>query len=126
MYINQKLKIKNQKSLRDGIVYLVGAGPGDPGLLTLHGAQCLGAADVVIYDALVNSKLLGLVPPNAERVPVGKRHGERSMSQEAINELMIDRARAGQTVVRLKGGDPCVFGRGGEEMLALKNASVLF
>jgi len=109
-----------------GMVYLVGAGPGDPGLLTLRGAECLQLADVVIYDALANAQLLKLTPATAERVPIGKQHGDRCMSQETINELLITRARTGQTVVRLKGGDPFVFGRGGEEATALRAAGIPF
>jgi uroporphyrinogen III methyltransferase/synthase len=107
-----------------GTVYLVGAGPGDPRLITLRGAECLRAADVVVYDSLANARLLDFAPPHAEAVPVGKRHGERCMSQEAINELLVNQARAGKTVVRLKGGDPFVFGRGGEEAAALRAAGV--
>lgn len=109
-----------------GVVYLVGAGPGDPRLITLRGAECLKIADVVVYDALANARLLELAPPHAERVSVGKRHGERCMSQEAIQELLVSEARAGKTVVRLKGGDPFVFGRGGEEAAALRAAGVRY
>jgi len=115
-----------ESRVQAGIVYLVGAGPGDPQLITLRGAECLRRADVVVYDALVNPRLLELAPPQAERVPVGKRHGQRLMTQEAINELLIERARAGKCVVRLKGGDPFVFGRGGEEAAALRASGVQF
>ncbi len=107
-----------------GTVYLVGAGPGEPGLITLRGADCLRCADVVVYDALVNPRLLELAPDAAERVAVGKRHGKRSMPQEAIHELLLRHARAGKNVVRLKGGDPLVFGRGGEEAAALRAAGL--
>ncbi len=109
-----------------GVVYLVGAGPGDPGLITLRGAECLRVADVVVYDALANPRLLDLAPAAAERVAVGKRHGRRCMSQEAISELLVSRAAAGKSVVRLKGGDPFVFGRGGEEAAALRASGIRF
>lgn len=107
-----------------GKVYLVGAGPGDPGLLTLKGKRCLELADVVIYDYLANDRLLAHAPPDAERIYVGKRGGERYLPQEEINRLVIDRARRGQVVVRLKGGDPFIFGRGGEEAEALVGAGI--
>ncbi len=109
-----------------GIVYLVGAGPGDTGLLTLRGAELLGRADVVVYDALVNTELLQHAPVTAECVPGGRRaHGQR-VPQEQIIQLLIDHAKAGKTVVRLKGGDPYVFGRGGEEAEALAKAGIPF
>ncbi|MGA8725044.1 MAG: uroporphyrinogen-III C-methyltransferase [Acidimicrobiales bacterium] len=104
-------------------VALVGAGPGDPGLLTLRGRELLGRADVVIHDRLVTPELLALAPPDALIVDVGKRPGDPGR-QQAINELMIEHARAGRAVVRLKGGDPFVFGRGGEESAALREAGV--
>jgi uroporphyrinogen III methyltransferase/synthase len=106
-------------------VYLVGAGPGDPGLLTVRGAEVLSRADVVVHDRLAEPSLLELAPPKAERVDVGKAPGG-PVRQDGINELLIDRGRAGLTVVRLKGGDPFVFGRGGEEALALASAGVPF
>jgi uroporphyrinogen III methyltransferase / synthase len=109
-----------------GIVYLVGAGPGDAGLLTLRGAELLGRADVVVYDALVNPELLRHAPPSAEIIFGGKRARDHSMPQDRLNQLLIDRARAGRTVVRLKGGDPYVFGRGGEEAEQLADAGVRF
>lgn len=108
-----------------GNVYLVGAGPGDPGLLTLRGMRCLQAATVVIYDALVNPLLLGHAP-NAEHIYVGKQADRHSLPQEEIQRLLVDHARRGHTVVRLKGGDPFVFGRGGEEALALAAAGIPF
>ena len=109
-----------------GSVSLVGAGPGDPDLLTLKGARRLRQADVVYYDALVDSELLGHCRPGAVRVPVGKRRGRLTLPQEGINGALVRDARAGRRVVRLKGGDPFVFGRGGEEALALLRAGVPF
>ena len=109
-----------------GIVYLVGAGPGDPKLITMRGAEILTLADVVVYDRLAAPELLDLAPPNAERVYVGKEPGRPAMPQERIDALLVDRARTGATVVRLKGGDPFVFGRGGEEALACAHAGVPF
>jgi len=110
----------------EGRVYLVGAGPGDPGLLTLRGRHLLTRADVVVYDYLVSERLLELAAPDAERIYVGKRASDHTLSQEEINRLLVDRARDGATVVRLKGGDPYVFGRGAEEALALVEAGVDF
>ncbi|MEE8283151.1 MAG: uroporphyrinogen-III C-methyltransferase [candidate division NC10 bacterium] len=109
-----------------GKVFLVGAGPGDPGLLTLKGKRCLECADVVIYDYLVNERLLAYAPPAAERICVGKQAGEHRLPQEEINRLVIERALGGRMVVRLKGGDPFIFGRGGEEAEALVEAGVPF
>lgn len=105
-------------------VYLVGAGPGDPGLLTVRGAELLGRADVVVYDRLSAADLLGLAPVEAERISVAKAPGRPSVPQADINALLIERGKAGQEVVRLKGGDPFVFGRGGEEAIALAEAGV--
>jgi uroporphyrinogen III methyltransferase/synthase len=107
-------------------VYLVGAGPGDPGLLTVRGAEVLSLADVVVYDRLSVSSLLDLAPERAERISVGKARGEATMPQHEINALLVERGRAGQEVVRLKGGDPFVFARGGEEASALLAAGVAF
>lgn len=107
-------------------VYLVGAGPGDPGLITVRGAQLLARADCVVHDRLANPVLLDLAPPGAERVPVGKSPGATEMTQDEINHVLVDRARRHGTVVRLKGGDPFVFGRGGEEAEALADAGVRF
>jgi uroporphyrinogen III methyltransferase/synthase len=109
-----------------GFVSLIGAGPGDPGLLTLHGARALAAADVVIYDYLSNPLLLDHARPGAERIYVGKMAGQHTLSQEEIDALLVERALAGQRVARLKGGDPFVFGRGGEEALALLEAGIPF
>ena len=111
---------------RRGIVYLVGAGPGDPGLLTIKGKECLEQADIVLYDYLANPALLDHAPPHAERVYVGRRGRGQYQEQSEINRLLITRAQAGQVVVRLKGGDPFVFGRGGEEAEAVAAAGVPF
>ena len=107
-----------------GKVYLIGAGPGDPELITLKGLRLLKKADVVLYDHLVARGLLRAGKRTAQFVLVGKRHGAHSMSQEAINKLMLRQAKAGKKVARLKGGDPYVFGRGGEEILFLKQHGV--
>ncbi|MGI8807611.1 MAG: uroporphyrinogen-III C-methyltransferase [Acidimicrobiales bacterium] len=106
-------------------VYLVGAGPGDPGLLTRRGAELLARADIVVHDRLSEISLLDLAPPTAERVDVGKSPGA-PVAQEEINALLVERGLRGQEVVRLKGGDPFVFGRGGEEAQALAEAGVPF
>jgi uroporphyrin-III C-methyltransferase len=111
---------------RPGTVWLVGAGPGDPGLMTLHGARALGEADVVVYDALVDRRILSLARPDAVLEYAGKRGGKPSPRQPDITRRLIDLARAGKRVLRLKGGDPFVFGRGGEEALALAAAGVPF
>ncbi len=108
-----------------GWVWLVGAGPGDPGLLTLHAFNALNQADVVLYDALVDESILGLAGPQASYVYGGKRSGDGATQQE-ITDQMIALARAGKRVLRLKGGDPFVFGRGGEEALALVAAHIPF
>ncbi len=106
-----------------GFVSLVGAGPGDPELITVKGLNRLRAAEVVVHDALLDPLLLE-VNPRAERIDVGKRAGQHICDQSAINELLVQRGLAGQQVVRLKGGDPFVFGRGGEEAVALQSAGV--
>lgn len=112
--------------MKAGKVYLVGAGPGDPKLLTLRGKECLEQADVILYDYLANPALLEYVRPDAERLYVGRRGRGAYGRQEEINEVMIERARAGKIVVRLKGGDPFVFGRGGEEAEAVAEAGLPF
>ena len=107
-------------------VYLVGAGPGDPELITVKGRRVLAQADAVLYDHLANSALLDLAPPHAERVYVGKKKSTHEFTQDEICGMLIDRARRGLTVVRLKGGDPFIFGRGGEEAEALADAGLAF
>jgi len=109
-----------------GTVHLVGAGPGDAGLLTLRGAELLGRADVVVYDALVNPDLLRLAPKTAEMIYGGKRSRDHAIPQEDLNQLLVAKAKEGKTVVRLKGGDPYIFGRGGEEAEELAEAGVPF
>lgn len=111
---------------KSGTVYLVGAGPGDPGLLTQRGAELLARADVVICDALVNPDLLRLAPEEAEIIFAGKRSNLHAIPQDKLNKLLVDRAKAGRTVVRLKGGDPFLFARGGEEAERLAKAKVPF
>jgi uroporphyrinogen III methyltransferase/synthase len=112
--------------MKTGKVYLVGAGPGDLGLMTQKGLRCLEQADVVIYDRLLDERLLKVVPPKAERLYVGKAAGEHTSSQAEINRLLVEKARKGKTVVRLKGGDPYVLGRGGEEAEALADNNIPF
>jgi len=107
-----------------GRVILVGAGPGDPKLITVRGAEALGEADVVVFDRLASPALLELAPVHAERVYAGKEPGRAAMSQAEIDALLVERAERGEVVVRLKGGDPFVFGRGGEEALACARAGV--
>ncbi|MCL1468355.1 uroporphyrinogen-III C-methyltransferase [Argonema galeatum] len=107
-----------------GKVYLVGAGPGDPGLMTLKGKGLLECADVVVYDALVSPQILAMINPAAEKIDAGKRMGRHSLLQEETTQLLIEKAQTEAIVVRLKGGDPFVFGRGGEEMEDLVRAGV--
>ncbi len=107
-----------------GCVLLVGAGPGDPGLLTLKAADALARADVVVHDGLVDDGVLALINPAARRISVAKSRSRHSVPQDGINQILIDEARAGHLVVRLKGGDPLIFGRGGEEVEACRAAGV--
>ncbi|MCW4044393.1 MAG: uroporphyrinogen-III C-methyltransferase [Candidatus Bathyarchaeota archaeon] len=109
-----------------GKVFLVGAGPGDPKLLTIKAAELLKTAEVVVYDRLVNTSILKLASENAERMYVGKRTSKHEVPQEKITELLIEKAREGKRVVRLKGGDPFLFGRGGEEAEALAENKIDF
>lgn len=114
------------KSISRGIVYLVGSGPGDPTLITLRGVECLRKAQVVVYDYLANEQLLNHASPSAERIYAGKIGGRHNQCQDQINALLVEKGREGKIVVRLKGGDPFVFGRGGEECEALREAGVPF
>jgi uroporphyrin-III C-methyltransferase len=107
-----------------GKVYLLGAGPGDPGLMTIKGKAILEWADVVVYDALVSPAILAMVNPNAECIDAGKRRGRHSRLQEETTQLLIEKAQTAAIVVRLKGGDPFIFGRGGEEMSDLIKAGI--
>ncbi len=109
-----------------GKVYLVGGGPGDPGLLTVRGHELVRHADVILYDALVSPDILDAAPPECERIYVGKRAGEHSMDQSAINQLLVRHAKMGRIVVRLKGGDPYVYGRGGEEARVCGQSGIPF
>ncbi|MBV5338074.1 MAG: uroporphyrinogen-III C-methyltransferase [Deltaproteobacteria bacterium] len=112
--------------MNNGIVYLVGAGPGDPSLITLRGVECLKKAQVVVYDYLENEQLLGHVPEAAERIYTGKIGGRHNQDQDEINKLLVAKGREGKAVVRLMCGDPFVFGRGGEECEALRDAGIPF
>jgi uroporphyrin-III C-methyltransferase len=116
----------HNSSSTNGIVYIVGGGPGDPGLITVKGLDCLRRADVVLYDRLVAQELLTEASAHAEMIDVGKEPRRHRRSQAEINTLLIEKARAGKIVVRLKGGDPFVFGRGGEECQALAEAGVRY
>lgn len=121
-----KTNITNSASTaaRPGMVYLIGAGPGDPELMTVKGLRYLRSADVVLYDRLINTELLQEARPNATLIYVGKGPGCHTMAQEEINTILVSQAQQGLTVARLKGGDPFVFGRGGEEALALVEARI--
>jgi uroporphyrin-III C-methyltransferase len=110
--------------VRPGKVYLVGAGPGDPGLMTLKGKALLEQADVVIYDALVSEGILAMINPTAEQIHAGKRRGQHSLIQTETTQLLIEKAQSHSLIVRLKGGDPFIFGRGGEEMEELIAAGI--
>ena len=104
--------------------YIVGAGPGDPGLLTVRALQILQSADVVLYDRLVSAAILALIPPRVEQIYAGKVQGEQAAVQQFISEMLIGYAKSGRSVVRLKGGDPLIFGRGAEEWQLLRDAGV--
>jgi uroporphyrinogen III methyltransferase/synthase len=114
------------KSIRSGIVYLVGAGPGDFKLITVKGLELIKLAETIVYDRLADDRLLDYARPDVELIYVGKSANQHTMKQAAINQVLIDRAKAGRVVVRLKGGDPFVFGRGGEEALALIEHKIAF
>jgi uroporphyrinogen III methyltransferase/synthase len=111
---------------KKGKVFIVGAGPGDPGLITLRGIQCLEQADVVVYDYLANEEFLGRVGKDARLIYVGKKGGDHTLPQGEINQVLVDEALKGHTIARLKGGDPFIFGRGGEEAEALREAGIPF
>lgn len=117
---------QKRQVMKIGRVYLIGAGPGDPGLITVRGSECISLADVVIYDYLANSELLNLAKPDAELIYAGKIGGAHNHAQSQINDLLVAKAYAGKCVARLKGGDPFVFGRGGEECEALVAAGIIF
>ncbi|MCK9274815.1 MAG: uroporphyrinogen-III C-methyltransferase [Syntrophales bacterium] len=109
-----------------GIVYIIGGGPGDPGLLTIRGKECLEKAETVVYDYLVNEDILGYAPADARRIYVGKKGGDHTVSQDELNRILVEEAREGRAVARLKGGDPFIFGRGGEEAQVLAAAGIPF
>ena len=109
-----------------GKVYLVGAGPGDPELITVKGARCLSEAEVIVYDRLVDERVLRGISPDAEMIYVGKSADQHTLRQSEINQLLVDKAAEGKTVVRLKGGDPFMLGRGGEEAETLVDAGIPF
>src|SRR3984893_18756958 len=111
---------------KEGRVYLVGAGPGDLGLVTLRAKECIEQADVIIYDHLANPEMLSWPPESAEVIYAGKKAGEHSLTQDEINALLVKKAQEGNQVVRLKGGEPFVFGRGAEEAKASGEAGILF
>ena len=123
MELSKALKLP---SFEPGSVWIAGAGPGDPGLLTALALHGLAAADVLVYDALVSPEILQLARHGARRIHVGKRRGQASARQSDIEEVLVSWARAGYRVLRLKGGDPFVFGRGGEEALALRAAGIAY
>jgi uroporphyrin-III C-methyltransferase/precorrin-2 dehydrogenase/sirohydrochlorin ferrochelatase len=122
--IGEAIEQASEAGMREGRVLLVGAGPGDPELLTMTAVRALKIADVVFYDKLVGKGVLEHARREAELIPVGKAKGAHSVPQAEINALLVERAKAGQTVVRLKGGDPFIFGRGGEELDALRAANI--
>ena len=120
------MKTKKNRAVTTGVVYLVGAGPGDPGLITVRGLHLLESADVVVYDRLVDRRLLANTRQDVEMIDLGELKDLGSDRQPAVNELLVSNAKRGRTVVRLKGGDPFVFGRGGEEAEALALGGVPF
>lgn len=111
--VAKKRMVELNGGMQQGIVYLLGAGPGDPGLITVRGRELVGMAEVLVYDALSSAEMLNWAPAACERIFVGKRASRHALPQEEINALLVRLGRAGKKVVRLKGGDPYVFGRGG-------------
>ncbi|MDP2840297.1 MAG: uroporphyrinogen-III C-methyltransferase, partial [Syntrophales bacterium] len=111
---------------KQGRVYIIGAGPGDPGLITLRGVECIREADVIIYDYLVNPEILRHARQDVRRIYAGKRGGEHTLSQNEINRRLVEEAENGAVVARIKGGDPFIFGRGGEEAEVLREAGIPF
>ena len=111
---------------KGGKCFLVGAGPGDLGLVTLRAKECIERADVIVYDHLANPEMLGWARDDAEIIYAGKKAGEHALKQEEINQLLVEKARGGKEVIRLKGGDPFVFGRGAEEAKAIADAGIAF
>jgi uroporphyrin-III C-methyltransferase len=124
--MKDSLRALGLPALEKGWVWLVGGGPGDPGLITALGLKALGEADVILHDALIDARLLALARPGADLIYAGKRAGAKSCKQDEISDLLVTSARQGLRVLRLKGGDPFVFGRGGEEAQALARAGVPF
>ena len=124
--VAKKRMVELNGGMQQGIVYLLGAGPGDPGLITVRGRELVGMAEVLVYDALSSAEMLNWAPAACERIFVGKRASRHALPQEEINALLVRLGRAGKKVVRLKGGDPYVFGRGGEEADALHEAGIPF
>jgi len=120
----RRLVLLDQSAVRPGEVWLVGAGPGDPDLLTLKAARVIGKADVIVHDGLVSSDILALAPASARLIDVAKRKSRHTLPQDDINQLLVALATQGLTVVRLKGGDPFIFGRGGEELAACREAGL--
>ena len=121
---NKVASANNAPRRTPGTVYLVGAGPGDPDLLTVKAARLLAAADIVLHDSLVSAEILAMISPRAEIIDVGKRAGRKLLTQDEINSLLVSYAESRTTVVRLKGGDPSLFGRAGEELEALRQANI--
>src|SRR5213596_4263286 len=123
---SRKSRSMTRSTKQNGTVYLVGAGPGDLGLVTLRAKECIENADVIVYDHLANPEMLIWARDDAEIIYAGKEPGGSQLSQQQINALLIEKAREGKQVVRLKGGDPFVFGRGAEEAMVIADAGIPF